>query len=202
MATLMSGIDRTIKPLADSMAGQMPAFLGGKIPGVLMPDREKMKKWGNWRTGMRYFDTENSIELYGALDECAIVDQGDEEDPRPIYIPVDWKTKGDKPKDSGAQYYQLQLDCYNLMLHATGHKIANIGYLVYLYPTVANDNVMPDGEFGVDFPFSVDVYKLDCNIENAKQMCIDAVACLRGERPPINYGCEYCLLVEQKKRLD
>jgi len=196
MASLMSGIDRTIKPLADESAGQMPAFLGGNIEGVLLPDRAKMTKWGNWRTGMRYFDTENQIELYGALDECAVIDP---DGSKPIYVPVDWKTKGQKPKDSGAQYYQLQLDSYNLMLHATGHKIANIGYLVYLYPEKATST---HGNPIVDFQFSVDVYKLDCDIERAKQTCIDAVTCLRGERPPLNYNCDYCMLVEKKKQLE
>jgi len=199
MSTLPGGIDRVIKPLADHYAGKLPAFLEGKVYGTLISNREKMKKWGNWRTGMRYFDPANKIELYGALDECAVIDEGEAE---PIYVPVDWKTKGGKPKDSGAQYYQLQLDCYNLMLHATGLKIASIGYLVYLYPTVALDDSLAGEEWVVNFPFSVDVYKLDCNIENAKEMCVKAVTCLRGERPSMNYNCEYCMLVEKKKQLE
>ena len=197
MASLMSGIDRTIKPLADSYAGKMPDFLKGQIEGVLLPDRAKMKKWGNWRSGMKYYDKENAIELYGGLDECAVIDKGEVE---PIYIPVDWKTKGQKPKDSGAQYYQLQLDCYNLMLHATGHKIANKGYLVYLYPNVVTHS--PVNPHRLAFEFCVDIYKLDCDIERAKQACIDAVTCLRGARPPINYNCDYCMLVEKKQQLE
>ena len=35
MASLMSGIDRTIKPFADTYAGKMPDFLKDKIEGVL-----------------------------------------------------------------------------------------------------------------------------------------------------------------------
>ena len=190
MASLMSGIDRTIKPFADTYAGKMPPFLNEKIEGVLMPDRATIKKWGNWRTGMRYYDKENAIELYGALDECAVKEDG-------THIPVDWKTKGQKPKDDGAQYYQGQLDAYNLMLSATGHKIANIGYLVYLYPVKVHMDVTE----GIGFKFGVDVYKLDCDIERAKKACIDAVTCLRGARPPVNLSCEYCLLVERKKGL-
>lgn len=192
MASLMGGIDKAMKPMADTFAGTLPDFLKDKIDGVLMPDRAKMVKWGNWRTGMRYYDKENAIELYGALDECAVKD-GD------IHIPVDWKTKGQKPKDSGAQYYQLQLDCYNLMLQATGHRIANIGYLVYLYPTIVQTH---GAEPIINIPFAVDVYKLDCDIERAKQACIDAVTCLRGARPPVNFSCEYCMLVEKKKQLE
>ncbi len=190
MASLMSGIDRTIKPLADHSAGKMPDFLKDHIEGVLLPDRAKMKKWGNWRTGPRYYDEKNAIELYGALDECAVED-GD------IYSPVDWKTKGQKPKDDGSQYYQGQLDCYSLMLYTTGHKISNVGYLVYLYPI----GVCEDNKKNLDFKFAVDTYKLTCDIERAKQACIDAVECLRGARPPINFGCEYCMLVEKKKQL-
>ena len=190
MASLMSGIDRTIKPLADTFAGRMPDFLKDKIEGVLMPDRAKLAKWGGWQTGMRYYDKENAIQLYGGLDECAVKEDG-------THIPVDWKTKGQKPKDDGSQYYQTQLDCYNLMLHATGLKIANIGYLAYLYPI----GVCEDSSVNLDFKFGVDVYKLDCDIERAKQICIDAVTCLRGTRPPINFGCEYCMLVEKKKQL-
>ena len=196
MASLMGGIDRTIKPLADSYAGKMPGFLANHINGILLPNRVTMKKWGNWRSGMRYYDESNAIELYGGLDECAVIDAGEAE---PIYVPVDWKTKGDKPKDSGAQYYQGQLDAYNLMLHATGFKIANIGYLVYLYPKRAEVCGFADE---ILFPFGVDIYKLECNIERAKQACIDAVNCLRGARPPVNPGCEYCMLVEKKKLLE
>lgn len=192
MATIMGGIDRAIKPLADSFAGKMPDFLGGKVEGVLMPDRALLKKWGFWKTSPRYVDDVNMIELYGGLDECLVNND--------IYTPLDYKTKGFKPKNSGAQYYQLQLDCYNLMLHATGLKIANIGYLVYLYPTIALESA--NDKNVVVFPFGVDVYKLDCDIERAKQACIDAVTCLRGERPPVNAGCEYCMLVEQKNGLE
>ncbi len=191
MASLMSGIDRTIKPLADSYAGKMPDFLKDKIEGVLMPDRATMKKWGNWRAGMRYYDKENAIELYGALDECAVKDVE-------FYSPVDWKTKGQKPKDDGSQYYQGQLDCYSLMLSATGHKITNVGYLAYLYPLRVEEVAMARE---IKFTFGVDVYKLDCDIERAKKVCIDAATCLRGARPPINFNCEYCMLVEKKKQL-
>ena len=84
------------------------------------------------------------------------------------------------------------------MLSATGHKITNVGYLVYLYPTIACVGPVEN----VVFPFSVDVYKLDCDIERAKQACIDAVTCLRGERPPATVTCEYCTLVEKKKQLE
>jgi len=195
MASLMSGIDRVMKPFADEYAGKMPEFLVNHINGVLLPDRAKMKAWGNWRSGMRYYDEENAIELYGELDECAVIDAGE---PEPIYIPVDWKTKGNKPKDSGAQYYQGQLDAYNLMLHASGLKTAEIGYLVYLFPIEARAN----DEKSILIPFGVDIYKLECDIDRAKQACIDAVACLRGPRPPINFSCEYCMLVERKKQLD
>lgn len=175
--TLPGGMDRVIKAYFDLCREQnIKPPLISTIPGNLFNDRTLLNRWRNWRTGLTYFDQEELIQLCGALDDC-IVDNG-------IYIPLDYKTKGSKPKDNGAQYYQTQLDCYNLMLMANGYKINNEGYLIYFYPGEMSSSGLVN--------FKIDIYKLFCSAEQVKEIIKKAANCLRGEKPQPTSNCEYC----------
>lgn len=182
---LPMGMDRVLKKHADKFRGSLIPALGGKVQGVLMEDVAKLKKWQNWRTGLEYKDEENDILLIGALDDCLV--DGEH------YIPFDWKTKGKKPEDDGSQYYQTQLDCYNLMLLVNGCKIREIGYLAYVYPLVATSSTEV-----IDIDFGLDVYKLECSIERAREVIRKAAECLRSEkRPDTSPLCEHCQHIEK-----
>lgn len=193
MASLPGGMDLIMKDYVDQFRGKLPPGLEGRLPGALFADQERMKKWRYWGTGPTYFDNEHQIKLIGALDDCLV--DGD------IYIPLDWKTKGSEPDDDGSQYYQTQLDCYNLMLEAQGLKVRDEGWLVYIYPELAMDNsqiVRIDGAETHTTPLSIQVifglkpFKLECSRERAKEIVIKAAECLRGPRPKSSLRCEHC----------
>lgn len=191
--SLPGGMDLILKSYVDQYRGQLPPGLEGQLPGVLFADQERMEKWRYWGTGPSYFDAERQIKLIGALDDC-LVDSD-------IYIPLDWKTKGSAPKDDGSQYYQTQLDCYNLMLEAQGLQVRDEGWLVYIYPmTVAINNIPIEGN-ELNVVFGSKPFQLICSRERAKEIVIKAAECLRGPRPKASARCEHCLYIEMLKEI-
>ncbi len=193
MASLPGGMDLIMKNYVDHFRGSLPPAMHGELPGVLFDDMERMKKWRYWGTGPSYFDAERQIKLIGALDDC-LVDGN-------CYIPLDWKTKGSEPKDDGSQYYQTQLDCYNLMLEAEGLYVRDEGWLVYIYPmTVALEN-LPLKPSELNVVFCAVPYKLICSRDRAKEIVIKAAECLRGPRPKASARCEHCRYIEMLKEI-
>lgn len=183
--SLPGGMDRIIKSYADRHRGTLPEVLKGKVPGVLLADINKIKQWRHWKTGLTYFDKDHNIKLIGGLDDCLVDGE--------YYIPLDWKSKGSEPSDSGEQYYQAQLDCYNLMLASEGYKTRNEGYLVYLYPTDCIDSIHGRTlDNGIAAFFKTSIYKLECSADRAKELVIKAAECLRGKRPTSVPSCEHC----------
>ena len=173
--SLPGGMDRVLKIHFDNYRGALPPELEGKVPGMLMKDMKKLRQWRNWRSGLKCFFEKEQIGIGGALDDCLVNGE--------FYIPLDNKTKGNIPKDSGAQYYQTQLDCYNLMLRENDYKIANEGYLVYWYPeTVIESSVIK---------FGVEVFRLPCSADKGKEVLFKAAECLRGPLPSAA-GCDLC----------
>ena len=188
MASLPGGMDLIMKHFVDQYRGGMLPTLKDKLPGILMADMLLMKKWRYWKTGPTYRDPENAITLIGALDDC-LVDNG-------FYIPLDWKTKGSKPKDDGSQYYQTQLDCYNLMLEANNFPVRDEGWLVYIYPDGAE--VRRDcGTPVINVLFAMEPFKLVCSRDRAKEILLKAAECLRGPRPKSAHTCEHCQYLER-----
>lgn len=191
--SLPGGMDLVMKKYFDQFREKLPTGLEGKLPGVLMSDTSLLKRWRFWKTGPTYFDTERNIQLVGALDDC-LVDNG-------FYIPLDAKTKGSEPKDDGSQYYQTQLDCYNLMLEAQGLRVRDEGWLVYIYPmTVAINNIPLEGN-ELNVVFGTKPFKLACSRERAKEIVIKAAECSRGPRPKAADTCEHCQYIEMLKNI-
>jgi len=190
--SLPGGMDLIMKKYVDNFRGDLPPSLKRNLPGVLFGDLNKMNKWRHWRTGLTYIDSENNITLIGALDDCLV--DGD------VYMPLDWKTKGSRPKDDGSQYYQTQLDCYNLMLAAQGLKVRNEGWLVYIYPEPVK-SMDAETELIIDIPFAMLPFNIACDKERAKEIVIKAAECLRGVRPESSARCEHCMYLENLKQI-
>lgn len=191
MASLPGGMDLIMKNYMDQFRGKLPPALDGQIPGVLLDDMTTMKRWRFWKTGPCYKDTKNMITLVGALDDCLVSGK--------VYIPLDWKAKGSEPKDDGSQYYQTQLDCYNLMIEAMGKEVRDEGWLVYLYPAIAEDSARPNL---VNVTFALKPFKLTCSRERAKEIILRAAECLRGPRPEPAATCEHCNHIQNLKLLE
>ncbi len=177
--SLPGGMDYVIKDYYDRYRsqGELPPEIEGRVHGQLMPDQDLMDKWRNWRTGLEYNDNARNGTLFGALDDCLLDGQ--------LYIPLDYKTRGFKPRPGDSQrYYGLQLNSYALMLRENGYPVADIGYLVYYYPlsVFANGSV----KFGVE-PVEIPV-----SADEGCRVFERALDCLWGNEPKAHSKCEFC----------
>ncbi|MFC1709760.1 PD-(D/E)XK nuclease family protein [Candidatus Omnitrophota bacterium] len=183
--SLPGGMDRVIKPYFDIFRGKgtLPPEIEGKVPGKLFSDVDKLDIWRSWRaTDLCYKDKSVDAVLSGALDDC-LVDGG-------YYLPLDYKTRGSELKSDPREYYQNQLDCYTLMLEASGFKTKGLAYLVYYWPLEAKENGM--------FKFHVETIKIETDINTAKKTVKDAALLLAGPEPKLDGECEYCWFASQR----
>jgi len=177
-------MDMLIKKYFDGfrLKGELPPEIKDKVKGKLFGDINLLKKWRSWiSTGLCYEDKTLDASLSGALDDC-LVDEG-------CFIPLDYKTRGSELKEDPAKYYQTQLDCYCLMLEASGYKTKNLAYLVYFYPKQVS-------EFG-QVRFEIEPFEIKTNPENARKIFQEAVKLLKSPLPQRNMNCEYCSWLER-----
>ncbi|MFH1202441.1 MAG: PD-(D/E)XK nuclease family protein [Candidatus Omnitrophota bacterium] len=183
--SLPSGMDAVIKDYFDKHRrnGLLPPELEGKVRGKLLGDFSLLNKWRDWRsTDLKYRDDALGVELSGALDDCIVEDN--------LYSPLDYKTRGFAVKEDPRKYYQLQLDCYCLMLKSKGYKLKGLAYLVYYYPKKVSENGLVS--------FNIEVFEVTTNPENALKVIKDALNTLCGTIPKSAVNCEYCGLVQAR----
>lgn len=181
--SLPGGLDRVLKGYTDSCrkCGAMPIEMLGKVPAdaKLYGTVEEMKKMRHWKSNplKPLVRTKSGVaSLILAFDDLLIDSRG--------ISPFDWKSKGDKPKDNGAQYYQTQLDVYALAGELHGWKMSGVGYLGYLWP----DGYDATGGMRM----GSEVYELACDQNRAMDLIERATACLLGSRPEQSVTCELC----------
>ena len=125
---------------------------------------------------------ENSIALVGRLDDVVFLAGGQA-------APLDHKSRGSYP-DSGysAQYYQLQMDVYALLLQGNGYPVNAEAYLAYYYPVP--EPGVPDA---VGMPFGCTVEALAVSPARAETCYYAARACLASDCPlEPAVACAYC----------
>ncbi len=181
--SLPGGIDIVMKKHFDQARGKgLPLAIQGFVQGELFQDQSKIRMWRNWRTGLTFSDTIMGVRLIGALDDLVI--EGGK------YSPLDYKTKGSEPKTDGAEYYQIQLDCYALMLENNGYKTTGKAYLVYFYPEIVKDHDAPGG---IVIDFKAKPFTLSVDSDRARGILQQAVDIFKKTSPPeANPDCEYC----------
>jgi len=197
--SLPGGMDRVIKGYFDMhrVSGILPMEVEGIIPAktLLMSDLPLMNKWRNWRSGLTTYIEDLDVELIGALDDCLVGEAG--------YMPLDYKTKGSKPKDSGVQYYQTQLDCYELMLNYNGYDTCGKSYLLYFYPiggAAIEKDAIVQGEMALNF--GIELYEIETDIDRALALIEKAVKVRTSNKPPkANPDCEMCNYVSLSEAL-
>lgn len=191
--TLPGGMDRVMKVFFDAHRGSLPEILKGKVPGVLYPDLAALKKWRMWQSAPQYFDPELNVLVRGGIDD--MLTDGN------VLIPLDVKTKGQEPKDDGSQYYQTQMDCYNLIYQDAGFRVCEKAFLCYVYPSeVSPWDYLHDHQLSVRF--QTRIYELTCSIQRAKDLIAKACEVLRGPRPDHSVDCEYCQWVLRMENLN
>lgn len=179
--TLPGGMDRVMKTFFDAHRGQLPDILKGKVPGVLFQDLATLKRWRMWQQAPQYYDPELNVVVRGGIDDMLIDGE--------VLIPLDVKTKGSEPKDDGSQYYQTQMDCYNLIWKNAGYQVIEKAFLCYIYPA----QVLDQGDHIISIAFDTKVFELQCSMERAKDLIAQACQVLRGPRPDPSSTCEYCV---------
>lgn len=187
--SLPGGMDLVIKAYFDKYRtkDELPPEVNGKLIGKLVANAGLLDKWRSWRaTDLCYEDKSINAVLSGALDDC-LVDEG-------CYIPLDYKTRGSTLTEDPRKYYQTQLDCYCLILDASGFKTKGLAYLLYYWPLEVFENGM--------VKFKVEPIKIETNIESAKNIFQDAVSVLSCGIPKAQPKCEYCSLVANRKETD
>jgi hypothetical protein len=184
--SLPGGMDSIIKEYFDKyrLKEEMPPEVAGKVIGKLFTNIKILEKWRSWKdTNLVYNDSVCNASLSGALDDC-LVDKD-------FYIPLDYKTRGYALVEDPRKYYQTQLDCYCLILDASGFKTKGLAYLLYFWPTEVFENGM--------MKFKVEPIEVKTNISSAKNIFQNAVICLDREMPKASLSCEYCNLIIKRK---
>lgn len=182
--SLPGGVDRAMKESMDAYRGSMMPPLDTELTGVLWGRVEQINKLRNWRSGLKANLSIGGklINLVGALDDVIL--ERDE-----TFSPYDTKTKGDVPKDDGAQYYQEQVDIYALLLRENDMRPSGKGYLCYWYPVMM---------VGGAIRFEHALYTLTADPERALASITEAVAILSGGQPDHNPTCEYCRFAQAR----
>ncbi len=184
--SLPGGMDLVIKTHFDKyrLKDELPPEIIGRVEGRLFQDIKILEKWRSWKdTNLIYEDVSLNATLSGALDDCLIDGS--------CYMPLDYKTRGSKLIDDPRKYYQIQLDCYCLILESSGFKTNGLAYLLYFWPTEMIEN-------GI-VKFKVEPIRVETNIESAKEKFRNATICLGQGIPMASLNCEYCNLVTTRK---
>lgn len=185
--SLPGGMDRVIKNYFDvyRKKGTLPPELGiNEFKGIkLFPDQNQLEKWRNWRTGLEH--KENGDILFGAFDDLLEKDG--------LYIPFDYKTKGSPTTEEDAvKYYQVQLDCYALMLESNGLKTSGYGFLLYFSPKEVAENG--------NVSFEIQPIKIETDTNRGRKIFSDALLSLKGNAPLASPRCEYCRWLENFRK--
>ncbi len=185
--SLPGGMDLLIKDYFDKYrnVGKVPPELDGKIDGVeLFADQELLNKWRNWRSALAYEDSETGAILSGMLDDLGVLKSGKGLFENPLFVPLDYKTRGFDVKPGGEDFYKNQLNCYGLLLWENGMKPAGFAYLLYYIPKEVSERGA--------VRFDVVPKKVEIKPDEALKVFRDAVALIKGPMPEIHSECEYC----------
>lgn len=186
--SLPSGMDRILKIHFDKFRDQ------NKLPPELDKNKEckecslfndkgLMEIWRDYLRGVSWAD-ENKNILRGAIDNILVKGKK--------LIVLDYKTRGYPLKENTHEYYQDQLDVYNLLLRKNNYETEDYAFLLFYIP----EKVLETGEV----IFNTELVKMKISIENAEILFNKAIKLLNGPCPAQEHSeCEWCKLIESKK---
>ncbi len=178
---LNDAVDRKLKARYDHCRelGELPAEVSDKLIGYsLFSDQEQLDSWRNWRQGLRCQNTNDGYVLSGALDEILINEKGE-------YVPADYKSSGNPPKEDKYKYYILQLHAYALMLYAKKLPVAKEAFLLHYFPENKDSRSLK-----MDLICHVD--RVELNLRQFCETLRAMVDLLNGECPTKNGDCNKC----------
>lgn len=171
VSRLANRFDAVMKNYFDTFrsSGKLPPMVAGKLEGKLQnPFKEKY-----------FVPIDHRFGFFGKLDECLVNDKGE-------HIPVDFKTSSSDPREKETlEAYKSQIDSYVFIIRENGLKVANHGYLVYVFPDHCSN--LHDG-----FPMIIHVTKLDGNPDNTVGKIKNAIKVLESSIPSPSAQCPFC----------
>ncbi len=145
---------------------------------------EKMNDWQNYRKGIRYYDEETNLELYGAIDDLWIGEDGK-------LIVVDYKATSINGEVSlEGEYreaYKRQVEFYQWLFRKNGYDVSNTAYFVYV-------NALKDKEaFDGQLEFKVKLLPYEGSDSWVEPTIKEIKRVLDSDKiPEPNPNCEYC----------
>jgi len=183
VAKITEGMDRVMKAYFDSFRknGTLPPELLGKVDARLVGDQTLMEQWRSFIGA-----EENDVLFRGKLDECLVDNEG-------RFIPFDFKTKGDVPRQDAFKYYVTQLESYGWLLEKNGYPPSQKAYLMYVYPKAVGDNMMVD--------FGSELQEVIIEPKRISDQLKSASALLASPIPQRHGACQFCVWVERTHAL-
>jgi CRISPR/Cas system-associated exonuclease Cas4 (RecB family) len=184
---LPGGVDRVMKQYCDKFRGLLPPTVTG-LEGKLWGTTGDIAKLRHWKSGYKanLRVGKYTVNIIGALDDLIV-------EPDDTYSPYDVKTKGDLPKTDGAEFYQLQVDLYALLLLHNNKPPSGKAYLDYYYPVVME---------GYAMAFEHKLFTLVTDSDRAIETIEEAVDLMTSPRPASNPECEYCKFADARTAAD
>lgn len=168
--------------------GKLPPELAAAVKDVsLFPDLKRLEEWRNSRTSLRYINEKAGYMLDGKIDELLVGKEGE-------FIPADYKSSGDPPKEDKQKYYRLQLAAYGWMLKNREHLVGNRGYLLNYFTKDRQDPSL-----AMEFDFYPDEVAID--LAEFREKMIEIVGFLNGDYPGTNPDCKRCQWLEKRKNI-
>lgn len=145
---------------------------------------ERISEWRNNRIGIRYYHKPTNLEIYGAIDDVWVDEEGT------LYI-VDFKstsssnevTLDDEWKDS----YKRQMEIYQWLFRKNGFNVSKKGFFVYC-------NGKTDREaFDGKLEFDISVLPYEGNDSWIEDTLMNIKKTLEANKiPPAAPDCDYC----------
>ena len=201
--SITGGIDRLVQAYCDGARPALPELLAGAcgVLGVLDGARLATPKIATLS-----WSPPGGPRLTGRLDDCLVLPDG-------RHAPLDHKSRGSRPEPGySAQYYQLQMDVYALLVRENNYETYPEAFLAYYYPhhldvggsyvTADSTGRQPAPRLEHGFPFACTVEALPVSPARAIACYLAAVSCLDGPCPrlaPLS-PCTYCLWADEVGR--
>ena len=187
--SITGGIDRLVQGYCEASRPRIPSLISLSLYAGFEKD------------GLAYFVEladpplktlacfqDHTYRLTGRLDDCLMFPGG-------VFAPLDHKSRGSRPAPGySAQYYQLQMDVYGLLLRENGYAVGADAYLAYFYPTTRTSESRDGWALEQGFPFDCHVEALPIAPARALMCYQQACSCLDGPCPLApSPMCAYCV---------
>jgi hypothetical protein len=178
---------------------QHPLQVKFKIAAKPFP-HEDLDTWRENFVGVFTLHEPTNLHIFGAVDDVWVNDDGE-------LIVVDYKaTAKDKeitslgPVGGWQDSYRRQMEVYQWLLRANGHKVSDTGYFVY-----ANGDASKDG-FNNVVEFRTHVFPHVGNDAWVEPTILKMKQCLEGPIPEVGVAamggeCEHCAYARERTKL-